>query len=491
MLEHLFLPLTDLDWRPGFWTGAGMLGDVLALLSIPSVLLARRGRPQGALAWILVLMTMPYAGMLCWWLIGRRHLDRPRRRHRAAAARIASGLSARALGPGPATVAPLLPLATIPSELNDGVFPALPCNELDVLIDASEAYPALEEAIRGARHHVHLLFYIWEADGTGTRFRDLLIERAKAGVEVRLLYDAVGSPDLDEAFLAPLRAVGGLAAPFLPVRIGRRMTLNFRNHRKIVVIDGSVAYTGGINIGDEYTRDWHDLGLLMAGPVVAQLQEVFADDWLFSTGEDLARRPYFGDALSPVASRPGAEDPAGVAMVLASGPDTPHNLTHDAIFLAITEAKRRIWLVTPYFIPSPTLLVALRTAVYRGVDVRLMLPARSDVPVARLAARSYYPEVLASGVRVFEYGASVLHAKMLLFDEDRVLLGSANLDTRSFRLNFEAGVLVASPPVNAAMAELFERDLAQSHEVTPAELEGRPWREAVIESAAHLLSPLL
>lgn len=486
--------MTDLDWRLGLWTSLGLTGDVLALLSIPSVLLAKRGRPQAALVWILVMMAMPYLGILAWWLIGRRYLVRPRRRHMAAAVQIAQGLSERALaktGSTPADFAPLLPIVRLPVDAAAGAFPALACNEVDVLVDAAEAYPALAQAISEARHHVHLLFYIWEADATGTRFRDLLVERARAGVEVRLLFDAVGSPDLDEDFLAPLREAGGKAAPFLPLRLGRRMTLNFRNHRKVVVIDGWVGFTGGINIGDEYNDDWHDLALLLSGPVVAQLQEVFADDWLFATGENLAKRPYFGVNHGPVAARAGAEDTGAVAMVLSSGPDTTHNLTHDAFFIAITEAKRRIWLVTPYFIPSPTLLVALRTAVYRGVDVRLMLPARSDVPIARLAARSYYPDALSSGVRIFEYGASVLHAKMLLFDDDLVMLGSANLDTRSFRLNFEAGCFVASQPVNAAMAALFERDMADSHEVTPAELEGRPWHAAVIESAAHLFSPLL
>jgi cardiolipin synthase len=283
-------------------------------------------------------------------------------------------------------------------------------------------------------------------------------------------------------------------AAFLPLRLRRRITLNFRNHRKIVVVDGHDAYTGGLNVGDAYREQWHDVGLRLRGPVVEQLQRVFADDWLFATGEDLALPTYFG-AARPVrrasADLPEGEDPDAACAVVASGPDQRYNLTHDSFVMAINEATERIWLTTPYLIPGPTLLTALRCAVYRGVDVRLIVPARNDVWVAKMAARSYYPDLLESGIRLFEYEPSVLHAKVLIFDRGLSVLGSANLDTRSFQSNFEVSCFISSRAANQALAELFERDLARSHEVQREDVSLDHVWERLVEAAAHLLSPLL
>lgn len=476
----------------GLWFWLHAVGELLGLLSVPSVLLERRGKPMAALVWIMALLSMPYIGLGLWWLIGRRHLARRRARHRAASAAVSQRLASRALQRQEARLQPLL--SGLPTAEEQGVFPPSDENFVDVLVDAAAVYPALERMIRGAEHHVHLLFYIWQPDATGTRFRDLLVERACAGVEVRLLYDAVGSPRLGRAFLAPLWAAGVRTAPFLPVRLGRRATINFRNHRKIVVVDGRHAYTGGLNVGDEYAGAWHDVGVHMSGPVVDQLQRVFADDWLFATGEDIALPAYFGraDGHRPeLHDVPPGEDPSAVCSIVASGPDQRFNLTHDTFFMAITEARERIWLTTPYLIPGPTLLTALRCAVYRGVDVRLLVPEKSDLAIARLAARSYYPDLLSSGVRVFEYRPGVLHAKVLVFDRELSVLGSANLDTRSFQTNFEVSCFIASQATNRALAELFERDLEKSREVRREDLSpARTW-DRLVESTAHLLSPLL
>lgn len=492
MFETLLRLVLDADWSPGPWVWVHAFGELLGLLSVPSVLLARRAQPLGALVWILALLSLPYVGLLAWWALGRRHLHRPRARHRQASSLVRARLAERALRHPGEQPAPVLPFR-VDSPAMPGPYPSTTDNRVDVLVDASEAYPHLEQMIRDARHHIHLLFYTFEHDATGARFLAALVEKARQGVEVRLLFDAVGSPDLNDRALAPLRAAGGRAAAFLPVRLRRRLTLNFRNHRKIVIVDAIRAFTGGMNIGDAYVKDWHDLALGLEGPAVDQLQEVFADDWMFATGEDLALPPYFGQhAQGPRADAlPPGEDPAAGIMVVASGPDQRYNLTHDALFMAVTGAQRRIWLITPYLIPSPTLLTALRGAVYRGVDVRLLLPARSDVPVARLAARSYYPELLDSGVRIFEYGPCVLHAKAMIFDGSLSALGSANLDTRSFRLNFEVSCFVRSEPVNRAIAAVFERDLTQSEEIQQRDLSRRSVADVLTESAAHLLSPLL
>ncbi len=493
MFETLLRALLYADWSPGPWVWIHAFGELLGLLSVPSVLLARRSQPSGALVWIFALLSLPYVGLLAWWVLGRRHLHRPRARHQRASSLVRERLAQRALRDPLDQPTLVLPFRSPDTAALNGPFPSTSNNHVDVLVDAAEAYPHLERLIASARHHIHLLFYTFEHDKTGARFLSMLVERARSGLEVRLLFDAVGSPDLSDAVLAELRAAGGHAASFLPLRLGRHLTLNFRNHRKIVIVDGIRAFTGGMNIGDAYVGAWHDLALGLTGPAVDQLQEVFADDWMFATGEDLALRPYFGQnaASSEAAALPPGEDPAAGCMVVASGPDQHYNLTHDALFMAVTGAQRRVWLITPYLIPSPTLLTALRGAVYRGVDVRLLLPARSDVPVARLAARSYYPELLGSGVRIFEYGKGVLHAKAMIFDYDLSALGSANLDTRSFRLNFEVSCFVRSEPVNRAISAVFERDLLESEEIDASELSRRGVLDVLTESAAHLLSPLL
>ncbi len=491
-MDTVFQLLTSAERELGLWFWGHAIGELLGLLSVPSVLLQRRGRPTAALVWIMALLSMPYVGLILWWLIGRRHLARRRARHLRASTTVSQLLEARALLAPPQQLPPGLPVPS--GRAAPGLFAPVGGNFVDVLVDGDAVYASLEEIIGSAQHHVHLLFYIWQNDATGRRFRDLLVAKARAGVEVRLLYDAVGSPGLNAAFLAPLRQAGARTGAFLPVRLSRRLTLNFRNHRKIVVVDGQQAYTGGLNVGDEYKGDWHDVGMRLHGPVVDQLQQVFADDWLFATGEDIVLPPYFGQhtrLLQAGVDLPLGEDPAATCSVVASGPDQRHNLTHDTFVMAINEARERIWLTTPYFIPGPTLLTALRCAVYRGVDVRLLLPERNDVAIVKLAARSYYSELLSAGVRIFEYRPAVLHAKILVFDRELSVLGSANLDTRSFQTNFEVSCFIASRAANATLAGLFERDLAQSQEIVLEDLSpARTW-DRLLESTAHLLSPLL
>lgn len=328
---------------------------------------------------------------------------------------------------------------------DQGVFPATRDNAVEVLLSGDEAYDAFERAVRDARHHIHFEFYIWRADETGRRFRDLLMEKARAGVEVRVLYDGIGGSEVHGEFMRPLVEAGGRAAPFLPVNIfERRLRVNFRNHRKIIVVDGQVGFTGGVNIGDEY-REWEDTAVRLEGPVVYQLQEVFAEDWYFATGENLATNLYFPPAFGPSA----CEAPPGsaTARVIASGPDLKRQIMHQVFFMAISLARTRIWLVTPYFIPEQSIIAALTTAALRGVDVQLIVPGdgASDVSIARWAGQAFYEELLESGVKIHEYKGKVLHAKVLLVDDVWSFVGSANLDIRSFRLNFEINCLVSDP----------------------------------------------
>jgi cardiolipin synthase len=489
-MHTLIHTLQNLGWSLNGWTAFTLVAEFFALLTIPSVLLQRRGQALSALAWILCLIGLPYFGVLLWWGIGRTHLERKRRKRRTARLTVTKGfVTLRPPAGTSGTDDEFMGNFRFPAEDAGGIFPAVPGNRVQLLVDGEQTYAALEEMIRSARHHVHCLFYIWNRDRTGERFRDLLAAKARAGVKVRVLLDAMGSGGASGRFMDPLRAAGGEVAVFMPTRFLRRsLSLNFRNHRKIVVVDGGVGYTGGLNIGDEYLGGWRDMGLRLTGPAVSQLQEVFLDDWYFATGGNCADAAYFEGAVAPAPDAPGL--PA-TCSVIAGGPDTRDNPTLDTFFMGITMSRERIWITTPYLAPGPDVLTALRTAAYRGVDVRLLVPRRSDSRLVQLAGRSFYPTLLRAGVRVYEYLPAVLHGKTWVFDSQYLAIGSANLDNRSFKLNFEITCVLRSPEATAQMAALFEQDLAQSEEISLASFEKRSTWSQLKESAANLLGPLL
>jgi len=489
--------LAVLRWSTDWWLLFLALSYLLAVVSVPSVLLQRRGRPHSAVSWLLVLFALPWIGIILWWAIGRKYLERQRRRRRKAAARTAFALTRVREDDADATTAPLdlLPIQRMPLEEAEWVFPPTIGNRVRLLVDAAEAYPAMESAIRAARQHIHISFYIWNDDATGRAWRDLLVEKARAGVQVRLLLDGLGSRFARRRnLMRPLEQAGGEVAFFLPLTLwSSRPTINFRNHRKIVLADGCTGFLGGINIGDEYTTGWHDLALQLEGPTVDQLQETFAEDWFFATGREIVTPQIFCQWQTPEgrAALPAPDDDQAVCSILASGPHTPHNFTHDALFLSMAQAKERVYITTPYLIPEESTMAALRTAVYRGVDVRVLVPAKSDAWVVQWAGRSYYPDLLAAGVRLYEYQPNILHAKSVVIDNDLSIVGSANIDVRSFRLNFEASCLARSKPLARRLLDLFSRNLQHSREITHEDVQRRSYLSQLGDAAAHLLSPLM
>jgi len=264
---------------------------------------------------------------------------------------------------------------------------------------------------------------------------------------------------------------------------------NLRNHRKIAVIDGSVGFTGGVNIGDEYTGrklkvgPWRDTHMQVEGPAVNHLQEIFAEDWYYAKGVDLLiEDKYFPD-----------HDPRGDQMVqiIASGPDTDTQPIHRIIFTAVTLAQEKVYLTTPYFVPDQALLVALETAALRGVDVQLMLPHRSDMRLVLHAGRSYYDQLLRSGVKIFEYESGILHAKSLVVDDRWATVGSANMDVRSFQLNFEVNAVIYGEDFSQNLTRLFKKDLARARQITLESRSKKNLRSRVAESMARVFSPVL
>ncbi|MBM3984920.1 MAG: cardiolipin synthase [Planctomycetes bacterium] len=494
-------------------TAVTLLVAALDLYAIATALTRRLG-VESTLAWIFAILALPAVGALAYLLLAGPSIQRTTRRKRAAALQVRVGVAAGGASAAPAPARPedalssgetsLLRLAANLTELSP-----TGGNAVELLAENERAYETIAAALQAARRSIWAESYIIKKDETGQRFLDLLAEKARAGVEVRLLYDAMGSLGIDARRLAALQAAGGRAAAFLPVNpLRKRWAVQMRNHRKLIVVDGEVGFTGGMNIGNEYSGrlrrrirevvvnrtdpdHFQDAHLSVRGPAVADLAQTFAEDWGFATDEELELPP-----VPPPVDGQGTldlhdADGSAVVAVIPSGPDQAHNANGLVHFAGIAAARARIWLESAYFIPDEALMTALVSAALRGVDVRVVVPAVSDVGLVRAAARSYYPALLRGGVRVFEFQPSMLHSKTVVVDGRWGLVGSANMDIRSFRLNFELGALVLGRDFARRMEERFLADVAQSVEVTAEALRAQGWWARLRDGAARLLSPLL
>ncbi|MBB1061957.1 cardiolipin synthase [Marilutibacter spongiae] len=454
-------------------------GWAIYLVWIGGWIILQKREPVATLSWLISLAALPYLGFLVYYFFGPQRIRRKsmaRRQTRASLPSPPAGLT-----PDPDAIE----LARLGQSITG--LPPTTASKVELLIDGGAKYASLLEAVAQAREHIHLEYYIFQPDHIGTALRDALIERARAGVKVRLLIDAVGSGKCRHAFIAPLLAAGAEMAWFHPMKLRffwKRPWLNLRSHRKIVVIDSRVAFTGGINITDEEDERrredaYRDLHVRLEGNVVLELQLVFIEDWAYATGEP------------PLSlSHPNRVVGAVPAQVIPSGPDSPWEAIHRLNVSAIQDARKRVWLVTPYFVPGEAARMALTSAALGGLDVRLLVPKRSDSLLVTYAARSYFDELLQAGVRIYEYGPRMLHTKALLCDEDLVLLGSANFDNRSFRLNFEVSVLFRDEALCGQMAALIEGECATAVPVQ-AERNRALWRVRLPEALARLVSPLL
>lgn len=442
-------------------------------------IILQKREPAATLSWLISLAALPYLGFAVYFFFGPQRIKRQRlRRDRSR-----STLPAPPAGYEPDPSA--LELARMAQTMSG--LPPSTATSARLLIDGSAKYRQLNEEIASAREHVHLEYYIFQPDRTGTALRDALVERALAGVKVRLLLDAVGSGSTTRAFLKPLRDAGGEIAWFHPMRLHwfwQRPWLNLRSHRKIVVIDGRVGFTGGINITDEEDESlgdsaYRDLHLRLEGDVVRSLQLVFLEDWAYATG-----------APPPQITFPPSDPGTILAQVLVSGPDSPWEAIHRLHVSAIHAARTRVWLVTPYFVPGEAAMMALTSAALGGLDVRLLVPKNTDSRLVTNAARSYFDDLMAAGVTILEYGPRMLHTKALLCDDNLAIIGSANFDHRSFRLNFESSVMFRDSTLVGDLADLIEHDALNCTPVTAD--RNRPfWRSRLPEALARLLSPLL
>ncbi|MDQ2862644.1 MAG: cardiolipin synthase [Bacteroidota bacterium] len=364
-------------------------------------------------------------------------------------------------------------------------------NKVKLLINGEEKFPEVLKVLREARHHIHIEYYIFENDSIGAEIENILIEKANEGVEVRFIYDDFGSPDINKKMEARLKAAGVEVYPFQKVvfyLLANR--LNYRNHRKIIVVDGSTAFTGGINISDKYINNhpgqifWRDTHVRIDGPGVFYLQYLFFTDWNFCTGKiPKPHREHFAGNQ--------ANDGNAIAQVVASGPDADQPTILFSILQAISLAKKEILITTPYFIPGDSIIDALKIAALSGISVKLLVPGKSDSRLVNAACKSYYGELMTAGVEVYLYRKGFVHSKTLVADSNLSIIGTANMDVRSFELNFEVNVILYDENVCGQLRSRFFKDLTDAEKIDAMQWKKRSAFKQLPEKLARLFSPVL
>lgn len=500
-------------------------GYLLTLALVRWVLLLKKDSPASTVAWIMAIVLIPYLGGLLFLVFGVNRVNRRAELKAIGDARINAvtpSLEEHQAFPSESDQEPDRTLMRLQSAV--GRFPAVRGNQVEVLDDTNRTLGLIRREIESATSSIHLEYYIWKPDRTGTALRDLLIRKAGEGVKIRFLYDGIGSVWLTKRWLRPLREAGAETASFLPGAAFReRWSLNLRNHRKIVVVDGRVAFAGGMNIGDEYlglartggwkqwfgkeAKErrgwWRDTHLRIEGPAALQLQQVFAEDWYFATGRILGERAS-EDAQSDAAGNLDDFYPAprmqgdAVVQCVPGGPSGPTPVGERSVprglpnlfFTAITSAQKSIDLTTGYFVPPLAIVQALEAAAWRGVRVRLLVPGVGGKPWTIFAGRSDYDVLLRAGVEIYEYAGGTLHAKTLTVDGTWSLVGSANLDARSFYLNFEIDLALFDDLTAQRLAERFDKDLEKAIAITPEDRAARAHWRVLAENFCRMFAPI-
>jgi len=367
-------------------------------------------------------------------------------------------------------------------------------NKVKLLINGEQKFEEVLKALESAQQFIHIEYYIFDDDVIGNKIIDILKRKADEGISVRFIYDDFGSHGLNSSTIAAMREVGIQVFPFYEVKfylLANR--LNYRNHRKIIIVDGLVGFTGGINVSDKYVNNghpeklyWRDTHVKIEGPAVNSLQYHFIANWNFCTDETLdINRTYFPNLFE---KKEGYED---LVQIVAGGPDYPSSSIMLSFFTAIVTAKEKVYITSPYFIPNESIYDALKKAALSGKDVRLLLPGISDSKVVNAAAHSYIKDLLECGVRIFFYQKGFMHAKTMVVDSNLSIVGTANMDGRSFELNFEINAVIYSKDICKELEAAFINDTNYSEEIRLSEWQKRPWWRELLDDIARLLSPIL
>jgi cardiolipin synthase len=474
------------DWLREHLVSLGVAtAYVLALLSAARAVLHTR-TAQGAMAWVLALLLMPFLTLPFYWVFGRTkfegYVGRRQRVMARAAQRLAEFESVDDFLDVPDER--FTELHTLARRLGAGGFAR--GNRTKLLVDGEATFEEMLTAIAQARHFVLVQFYIFRDDGIGQRFQAALMERARAGVTVCFLYDEIGHR-LGRRFLDPLRECGIACHPFDPGRKGRRLQINFRNHRKVLIVDGTCAFLGGLNVGDDYLGEypsrgfWRDTHLRIDGPAAAQAQVSFFKDWFWAT-----------DSLPPVKFHIREED-AGEARVLVwhTGPSDPQPECLLGWLSVINNARQRVWLATPYFVPPEPVLHALRLAMLRGVEVRLLVPAVNDNRAVHLASQVHLADMANCGAQVYRWTDGFMHQKVALVDDGLVMIGTTNLDCRSIFINFEITALCVDAQLCAEVEQMLEQDFVRSERISLDEFRNAGYWHRLACRTANLFAPML
>lgn len=478
-----------IDWTLLLGQIAGTIFNVLYLaliVGIIVVIILDNRNPVKTLAWVLVLIFLPFIGLVLYFFFGRNQ------RHE----RMISRKGYNRLQKKPMLEYMSQPSNDIPTDysrlisLFQNTIQSFPFdgNRLEAFTTGEGMLQALLREIQGATHHIHVEFYIFEDDAIGRMVRDALMQKAREGVEVRVLYDDVGCWHVPKRFFEAMREAGIEVHAFLKVRFPAFTSkMNYRNHRKIVVIDGRIGFVGGMNLAERYIRGvswgiWRDTHLLIEGKAVHGLQTAFLLDWYFMDRTLLTKACYFpkgtigGNAWTQIVT----SEPVGNWKEIMQG-----------LAMAIYRARKYFYIQTPYFLPTETILVALQTAALSGVDIRLMLPRHADSRLTHLATCSYLADMLQAGVKVYFYQKGFLHSKLMVSDDQLATIGSTNMDFRSFEHNFEVNAFIYDTEFALQMREVFLQDQRNCEQLHLKHWEKRPSSRKMLESFVRLLSPLL
>lgn len=480
-------------------------------LAIAMVISLEKRDPVRTLCWLLVLFVVPVLGILFYLLFGENLRGKKWSRRRQAAKEFLESEEVKE-NFHPDTIETLSALMEQNAQqhvledvldrnimqlvMRSGTTPITLHNQVDIYTDGRDKFQQMLTDIRNAQHHIHMEYFIIKDGKLAQQFRELLIEKAQQGVEVRILYDDIGSWRLylNPMFMHSLRAAGVEAKTYVQARFPYlHRQLNYRNHRKICVIDGKIGYVGGLNIGDEYVHGsqkfgyWRDTHLRLTGSAVYSLQTVFIIDWLTLTDRKLVDACYF----PPISGEAGSS----IVQIATSGADSENQTIYEAYFYAIAQARETIYIETPYFVPDEALLTALKTASLSGVDIKIIFPGVADHFMVYHASLSYLEQIASLGAEVYFYdkqpGPSFMHSKVVLVDHEIASVGTANLDIRSFAINSEINALIYDNKTVNRLYQNFEQDLKDSRRITAESFRKKSFGKHLVESFCRLFSPLL
>ncbi len=467
---------------------------IITVISVIFIILKQKGDPAKTLSWIIVIIALPILGTILFFFFGRNY--RKLKIFSRKGLKDLEAINTMQLNFRPGfdveelfTNPRLKSKRPVMNLLQNNSKSLLTIhNKLLAFHNGKDAFSAIIPDLLSAEHHIHIDYYIIEDDTIGNKIKSILCKKALSGVTVRLIYDDIGSWDLDDHFIDDLKDAGVEVYSFLPVRFPKFTSkVNYRNHRKIIVVDGRIGYLGGMNIADRYIEgiegigEWRDTQLRMEGDAVLSLQQIFLTDWYFVSNILISDLSYF-----PIHSI----GDVSLVQVTASGPDSDWAGIMQTYFMAISTAREHVYISMPYFIPNESILTALKSVSLSGIDVRILLPEKSDSRIVYHSTMSFIGELLEAGIKVYLYQSGFNHSKVIMVDGILASVGSANLDIRSFDQNFEINALIYNEVFTSSMEKEFLNDLEQSVLLTLEEWEKRSVIDKFKESIARLASPL-